>query len=107
MMKEDLKKVLLMGLGAMSLTNEKAHEIKEDLLKKGQELYDKGIIANEELKHNIKEVMKENVTIINEAEELSSDDIIKSLEKMSEEERKKLLKEINKKDWNRNEKDGN
>ena len=59
-MKEDIKKILLMGLGAMSLTNEKAKEIKDDLLKKGQELYEKGAIANEELKHNIKEVMKDN-----------------------------------------------
>ena len=46
-MKEDIKKILLMGLGAMSLTNEKAKELKDDLLKKGQELYEKGSIANE------------------------------------------------------------
>ena len=34
-MKEDIKNVLLMGLGAISLTGEKASEIKKELLEKG------------------------------------------------------------------------
>ena len=100
-MKEDIKKILLMGLGAMSLTNEKAKELKDDLLKKGQELYEKGSIANEELKHNIKEVMKENVTVITETAEVTSDDIIDTLDSLSEEERTKILEEIEKKGWNK------
>ena len=58
-----------MGLGAMSLTNEKAKELKEELLKKGQELYEKGAVANEELKHNINEAIKDRVTVV-EAQEV-------------------------------------
>lgn len=100
-MKEDIKKILLMGLGAMSLTNEKAKEIKDDLLKKGQELYEKGAIANEELKHNIKEVMKENVTIVPLETEVTSDDIIDTLDNLSEEERTKILEAIEKKGWSK------
>ncbi len=100
-MKEDIKKILLMGLGAMSLTNEKAKEIKDDLLKKGQELYEKGAIANEELKHNIKEVMKENVTIVPLETEVTSDDIIDTLDNLSEEERTKILEAIDKKGWSK------
>ena len=58
-MKEDFKNIILMGLGAMSLTTEKAQEMKKELLKKGEEVYEKGKVANEELKHNIEEKIKE------------------------------------------------
>ena len=54
-MKEDIKNVLLMGLGAISLTGEKASEIKKELLEKGEALYKEGSIKNEELKRDIKE----------------------------------------------------
>ena len=35
-MKEELKNIFLMGLGAMSMTNDKANELKKDLLQKGE-----------------------------------------------------------------------
>lgn len=57
-MKEDIKNVLLMGLGAISLTGEKASEIKKELLEKGEALYKEGSIKNEELKRDIKEKIK-------------------------------------------------
>ena len=63
-MKEDLKNIILMGLGAMSLTNDKAHELKDELLKRGKDAYEKGRVANEELKHNIEDKIKENVTVV-------------------------------------------
>ena len=63
-MKEELKNIFLMGLGAMSMTNDKANELKKDLLQKGEEMLEAGKVANEELKHNIKEKMKENVTVV-------------------------------------------
>ena len=49
-MKDELKNVLLMGLGAISLTGEKANELKKELLEKGEALYKEGSIKNEELK---------------------------------------------------------
>ena len=45
-MKETIKEVLLMGLGAMSLTGEKAKELKKELLEKGEEAYKEGTIKN-------------------------------------------------------------
>ena len=39
-----------MGLGAISLTGEKALELKKELLEKGEALYKEGSIKNEELK---------------------------------------------------------
>ena len=59
-MKESIKEVLLMGLGAISLTGEKANELKKELLEKGESLYKEGSIKNEELKRDIKEKIKEN-----------------------------------------------
>ena len=57
-MKESIKEVLLMGLGAISLTGEKANELKKELLEKGESLYKEGSIKNEELKRDIKEKIK-------------------------------------------------
>ena len=90
-MKEELKNVILMGLGVMSLTNEKAKELKEELLNKGSELYEKGKVANEELKHNIEEKMKENITVVYETKDFSKDDILKKIKDMSEEDKKELM----------------
>ena len=56
-MKETLENIMLMGLGAMVMTNEKAKELKDELLKKGMDAYKQGEALNEELKHNIKEKM--------------------------------------------------
>lgn len=90
-MKEELKNVILMGLGVMSLTNEKAKELKEELLKKGSELYEKGKVANEELKHNIEEKMKENITVVYETKDFSKEDILKRIKDMSDEDKKELM----------------
>ena len=43
-MKESLKEIILMGLGAISLTGEKASELKKELLEKGEALYKEGSI---------------------------------------------------------------
>lgn len=102
-MKEDLKTIFYMGLGAISMTNDKAKEMKNELYEKGKELYDKGVIANEELKHNIHEAMKENVTVVNvETSNTTKETIIKNIEKLNDKERKELIKELNKKGWNDN-----
>ena len=45
-MKENMKDVLLMGLGALSLTGEKANELKKELLERGESLYKEGSIKN-------------------------------------------------------------
>lgn len=96
-MKEDLKNIILMGLGVMSLTNEKAQDLKKELLEKGSELYEKGKVANEELKHNIQEKMKENVTVVYEKNEVTKDDIIDSLKKLSDEDKKEIMEALKEK----------
>ena len=96
-MKEDLKKIFYMGLGAMAMTNDKAKELKEELLKKGEELYEKGAVANEELKHNINEAMKERITVVRVNEEVNKEAILDSLDKLSDEDKEEILKALSKK----------
>lgn len=90
-MKEELKNIILMGLGVMSLTNEKAKELRSELLKKGSELYEKGKIANEELKHNIEQKIKENVTVVYEKKDVTKDDILDRIKEMTPDEKKELM----------------
>jgi len=95
-MKDELKDIFLMGLGAMSLTNEKAKEVKEDLLKRGNEIFHNGKVANEELKHNISEKLKENVTFVVE-KDMTTDEMIEKINDMTDEEREEFLKKLNEK----------
>ena len=90
-MKEDLKNIILMGLGAMSLTNDKAHELKDELLKRGKDVYEKGRVANEELKHNIEDKIKENVTVVYQTNDLTNEELATKIKNMSTEDKKEIL----------------
>ena len=87
-MKETLENVMLMGLGAMVMTSEKAKGLKEELLKKGEEAYKQG----QELKHNISEKIKENVTVTVEKKDLTKDELIDRIKNLSEADKKEILK---------------
>lgn len=80
-----------MGLGAMSLTNDKAREIKDQLLKEGTKLYEEGKVANEELKHNIEEKIKDSVTVVVNHPEPTKETLISAIKNMSNEEKKEIL----------------
>lgn len=94
-MKEDIMKIIYMGLGAMSLTSEKAMELKKDLEQRGQTLFEKGKVVNEELKHDISEKLKENVTVTIEKNDFTVEDMLEKLDTLSDEEKEKLLKKLN------------
>ena len=49
---EDLKKVLLAGIGAVATTIEKSKDVVDELVKKGELTVEQGKALNEELKHN-------------------------------------------------------
>ena len=74
---EDLKKVLLAGIGAVAVTAEKSKEVVEQLVKKGELTVEQGKVLNEELKHNVAEKLREPLTV---------DKISKDLEKFNDEE---------------------
>lgn len=103
-MKEELKNIIIMGLGAMAMTNEKAQELKKELLEKGTKIYNDSKVANEELKHTIKDKIKENVTVVVENKDLTTDELVDKIKNMDEEEKKEilnLLKEVKKNEKNK------
>ncbi len=102
-MREELKKIFLMGLGAMSMTNEKAEALKKELLQKGEEMLEAGKVANEELKHNLKETLKENVTVVVQ-EDITPDKLKEAISKLSKEEKNELLKSLKEEEKKKDEK---
>lgn len=58
-MMDEIKKVLLFGVGAVASTYEKATEVVDDLVKKGKITIDEGKELGEELKRTFKEKTKE------------------------------------------------
>ena len=58
-----LKKVLLVGIGAVAVTGEKSKELLDEMVKKGELTVEQGKVLNQELKHNIKKTVKENVNV--------------------------------------------
>lgn len=60
---EDLKKIVLAGIGAAALTAEKSKEVIEQLVEKGELTIEQGKALNQELKHNIKEKIKQPVSV--------------------------------------------
>lgn len=87
-MKESLKEVILMGIGAISMTGEKASELKKELLERGASVYVEGAIKNEELKREIKEKIKENTNI--QYTKVTEEDIVNIINNLSDEDKEKI-----------------
>ena len=85
---EDLKKIMLAGIGAVAVTSEKSMELIDDLVKKGQVTVEQGKELNEELKRNIKTKVQDavnehvNVTVVTKED----GNILDKLDTLSEEE---------------------
>ena len=85
---DGLKKILLAGIGTAATTAEKSKEILDDMVKKGELTVEQGKVLNRELKHNIKETVKEKM---NGSDSTSTPDALKELlGKMSPEALKNL-----------------
>lgn len=96
---EDLKKIMLAGIGAVAITSEKSMELIDDLVKKGEVTVEQGKELNEELKRNVKNKVKDvvndhiDVIVINNSEKT---DIINNLDKLSKEEIQAIKDKISK-----------
>ena len=55
---DNLKKVILAGIGAVAITAEKSKDVLDDMVKKGELTVEQGKVLNQELKHNIKSTVK-------------------------------------------------
>ncbi|MEA4804484.1 hypothetical protein LNN31_12025 [Acetobacterium wieringae] len=89
---EDLKKVFLFGVGAVAITAEKSKVLIDELVEKGDLTVQQGKILNEELKHNIKETIRDTVTVnvVKEETAPSAKVVIDSLDQMTPEELQKI-----------------
>lgn len=84
---EELKKLLLAGIGAAATTVEKSKDVVDALVKKGELTVEQGKVLNEELKHNIKEKLRtpaDAETMCKDLEKVSKDDLAKLKEKIEE-----------------------
>jgi len=82
---EDLKKILLAGVGAVALSAEKSKEVIDTLVKKGELTVEQGKVINEELKRNVKEKLKDPVDV---------DSVSRDLEKLDKDELEALKAKI-------------
>lgn len=73
---DNIKKILLAGIGAAAMTAEKSKEILDEMVEKGELTVEQGKVLNEELKHNIKKTMhgKDNVNVKPSSEEKDSEE---------------------------------
>lgn len=60
---DGIRKLILAGIGAVAATKEKSEVILDELVKKGELTVEQGKVLNEELKHNIKNAIRDNVTL--------------------------------------------
>lgn len=60
---EELKKVLLAGIGAVATTIEKSKDVVDELVKKGELTVEQGKALNEELKHNLTKKTEKTVSV--------------------------------------------
>ena len=60
---DGLKKILLAGIGTVAVTAEKSKEVLDEMVKRGELTVEQGKVLNQELKHNIKDTVKKNVTV--------------------------------------------
>jgi polyhydroxyalkanoate synthesis regulator phasin len=89
---EDLKKIILAGIGAVAVTTEKSKSILEELVKKGEITVEQGKVLNEELKRNIRHNAKDEPQeafsdVVNQLEKMSKEDIAVVKAKLAELER--------------------
>lgn len=87
---DGLKKLFYAGIGGVAITGEKLKEVIDEMAEKGELTVEQGKVLNEELKHNIKKTVKENVNVSVKAN--TPDELNELLGKMSKEQLD-LLKE--------------
>ena len=58
---DNIKKVILAGIGAVAVTAEKSKDLLDEMAEKGALTVEQGKVLNEELKHNIRKKVKETM----------------------------------------------
>ena len=93
---ENVKKLLLAGIGAVAVTAEKSKDLLDEMVEKGELTVEQGKVLNEELKHNIKKTVKEKTGA--GKKETAAEDLSDLLDKMPPEQLAALKEQIQKKE---------
>ena len=89
---EGLKKILYAGIGTVAVTAEKMKDVLDVMVEKGEMTVEQGKVLNQELKHNIKKTMKENLNVSVKAN--TPDELTELLGKMTPEQIELLKAQI-------------
>lgn len=93
---ENVKKLLLAGIGAVAVTAEKSKNLLDEMVEKGELTVEQGKVLNEELKHNIKKTVKEKTGA--GRKETAAEELSDLLDKMTPEQLAALKEQIQKKE---------
>ena len=93
---DNLKKVILAGIGAVATTAEKSKDVLDDMVKKGELTVEQGKVLNEELKHNLKQTVKNNVNV--KVKVTTQEELSELLDKMTPEQLEALKAQIKEKE---------
>ena len=99
---DNIKKVILAGIGAVAVTAEKSKDLLDEMVAKGELTVEQGKVLNEELKHNIKKTVKETAEETAEKKEadksVSDSDIAELLKRMTPEQIAALKEQLSEKE---------
>ena len=93
---ENVKKLLLAGIGAVAVTAEKSKDLLDEMVEKCELTVEQGKVLNEELKHNSKKTVKEKTGA--GKKETAAEDLSDLLDKMTPEQLAALKEQIQKKE---------
>ncbi len=91
---DELKKVLLAGLGAVAVTAEKSKELVDKLAKKGEITWEQGKVLNEELTRKMKKTYDEKVAPIFTESRTKAEKVVDELRTMTKEQLKSVKEQI-------------
>ncbi len=91
---DELKKVLLAGLGAVAVTAEKSKELVDKLAKKGEITWEQGKVLNEELTRKVKKTYDEKVAPIFTESRTKAEKVVDELRTMTKEQLKSVREQI-------------
>lgn len=92
MLSEEMKKIVLIGIGAVASTAECSQQLVEKLVKKGELTVEQGKVLNEELKHNIKDVFSTDSKTSSTAE--TESDLLEKARQLNPEQRAELQRKL-------------
>ena len=92
---DNIKKVILAGIGAVAVTAEKSKDLLDEMVEKGELTVEQGKVLNEELKHNIKKTVKETTEKTDKA--VSDSNISDLLSRMTPEQIAALKEQLSEK----------